>query len=66
MINYLVIGIYLNAEFPAVPVWIWILVAIGIVTFINIWGVKVITNVNFMLIAFQILMRCRFGAPARP
>lgn len=56
MINYLVIGIYLNAEFPAVPVWIWILLAIGIVTFINIRGVKVITNVNFMLIAFQILV----------
>ncbi|RST76954.1 APC family permease [Siminovitchia acidinfaciens] len=56
MINYLVIGIYLNAEFPSVPNWIWVILAILIVTFINIKGIKVVTNVNFFLIAFQIIV----------
>ncbi len=56
MINYLVIGIYLNAEFPSVPNWVWVILAILIVTFINIKGIKVVTNVNFFLIAFQIIV----------
>ncbi|MFD1705987.1 APC family permease [Siminovitchia sediminis] len=56
MINYLVIGIYLNAEFPSVPNWVWVLLAILIVTFINVRGIKVVTNVNFFLIAFQIIV----------
>ncbi len=56
MINYLVIGIYLNAEFPSVPNWVWVILAILIVTFINIRGIKVVTNVNFFLIAFQIIV----------
>ena len=29
MINYLVIGIYLEAAFPAIPAWVFILVAIA-------------------------------------
>ncbi|VEF46637.1 amino acid permease [Bacillus freudenreichii] len=56
MVNYLVIGIYLNAEFPSVPNWVWIILTISIVTFINIKGIKVVTNVNFVLIAFQIIV----------
>lgn len=56
MINYLVIGIYLNAEFPSVPNWVWVILAILIVTLINIRGIKVVTNVNFYLIAFQIIV----------
>ncbi|WP_144460495.1 APC family permease [Siminovitchia fortis] len=56
MINYLVLGIYLNAEFPSVPNWVWIILAILIVTFINIRGIKVVTNVNFFLIAFQVIV----------
>lgn len=56
MINYLVIGIYLNAEFPSVPIWVWIISAILIVTFVNIRGIKMIANVNFLLIAFQVIV----------
>jgi len=60
MLNYLVTGIYLNAEFPSVPNWVWVLLAIFIVTFINIRGIKVVTNVNFFLIVFQIIVVALF------
>src|SRR5690625_3443609 len=60
MINYLVIGIYLNAEFPTVPVWIWIIIAVLIVTFINIRGIKVVAGVNLTLISFQIIFVASF------
>jgi len=60
MINYLLIGIYLNAEFPAIPVWVWILLAIGLVTFINIRGIQLVANVNFLLILFQVIFVVMF------
>lgn len=60
MINYLLIGIYLNAEFSAVPVWVWILLAVTLVTFINIRGIKLVANVNFLLILFQVLFVVMF------
>lgn len=60
MINYLVIGIYLNAEFPSVPVWVWIILSILIVTFVNIRGIKVVAGVNLTLIAFQVVFVALF------
>lgn len=60
MINYLVIGIYLNAEFPSVPIWIWIIISILIVTFINIRGIKVVAGVNLTLISFQVIFVASF------
>src|SRR4051794_38611780 len=35
MLNYLVIGIYLNAAIPAVPAWVFVLITIVIVTVLN-------------------------------
>lgn len=60
MINYLLIGIYLNAEFPAVPTWVWIMLAVALVTFINIRGIKLVANVNFLLILFQVIFVIMF------
>ena len=42
MINYLVIGIYMEAAFPAVPAWVYILVSIAIVTVLNVVGLSLI------------------------
>lgn len=53
MINYLVIGIYLNASFPAVPNWVWIIIAIILVTGLNVLGIKLVTKANLALIAVQ-------------
>ncbi len=53
MINYLVIGIYLEAAFPAIPAWVFVLVAIVIVTILNIVGIVSVARANFVIIAVQ-------------
>jgi putrescine importer len=53
MINYLVMGIYLNAAIPAVPPWVFILVGIAIVTALNIIGIVSVARANALIIALQ-------------
>jgi putrescine importer len=53
MLNYLVIGIYLNAAIPAVPAWAFILVTIIVVTVLNIVGIVSVTRANVLIIAMQ-------------
>lgn len=53
MINYLVIGIYLNAQFPTVPIGVFAFVAIVLVTVLNVVGITTIANVNVAIIAAQ-------------
>jgi putrescine importer len=55
MINYLVIGIYLNAEYPSIPIWAWILVGIGLVTVLNLAGITSISHANNIIIAAQVV-----------
>ncbi len=56
MVIWLIGGVYLNAAFPGVPSWVWIVGFIAITTIINIIGIKVTTNVNFIMMVFQILV----------
>lgn len=60
MINYLVIGIYLEAAFPAVPAWIFILASIAIVTVLNIVGIVSVARANFVIIAIQAIFIVTF------
>jgi len=53
MINYLVIGIYVHAEYPGVPAPAVILVCIGLVTVLNVVGVRSIARANTAVIAAQ-------------
>jgi len=53
MINYLVIGIYLEVAMPAVPAWVWILLSIAVVTLLNIIGIVSVARANFVIIAVQ-------------
>ena len=55
MLNYLVIGIYMTAAIPAVPPWVWILIAIVVVTVLNIVGIVSVARANFLLLALQIV-----------
>ncbi|WP_254666454.1 APC family permease [Humibacillus sp. DSM 29435] len=64
MINYLVIGIYLNAQFPAVPIGVFALVAIVLVTVLNVVGITTIANVNVAIIAAQAVFIVLFVALA--
>lgn len=56
MVIWLIGGVYLNASFPSVPTWVWIVGFIAITTIINLIGLKVATNINFILMVFQILV----------
>lgn len=53
MLNYLVIGLYLNAAVPALPEWVIVLVTIAIVTVLNIVGIVSVARANLLIIAIQ-------------
>jgi amino acid transporter len=63
-INYLIIGIYLNAQFPEIPMTVFILSAIAIVTFLNVVGVDVIKRASFILVIAQLVFTVVFVAAA--
>lgn len=54
MINYLVIGLFLNTAFPAVPAWAFIVAAVALVTFFNIRGIGSVSGVSNALVAAQV------------
>lgn len=62
MLNYLVIGIYLEAAFPGVPAWVWIVATIAIVTVLNIVGIVSVARANVIIIAVQVLFIAIFVA----
>lgn len=56
MVVWLIGASYLNAEFPGVPTWVWILGFVIITTALNIFGLNVADKVNFALMSFQALV----------
>ena len=55
MICYLLMGIYINEYFPAIPVWVLIVIFIGLGAIINIIGAKVATTVDTIIIIAQLV-----------
>jgi len=64
MLNYLVMGIYLNAEFPAVPIPVWAILAVALVTVLNVVGITSIARMNTIIIAAQAIFIVVFVALA--
>jgi amino acid transporter len=64
MLNYLVIGIYMEAAFPALPAWVFIVVSVAIVTLLNIVGIVSVARANFVIIAVQTVFIVTFVAMA--
>ena len=64
MINYLVIGIYLNASFPGIPSWVFVLAAIVLVTVLNVIGIAQVARANALIILVQALFIVVFIAMA--
>ncbi|MFS2280516.1 APC family permease [Microbacterium sp. OR21] len=60
MVTYLVIGIYLNAAFPAIPMWVFFLAALVLVTLLNIIGIRLLSRVNLALLAVQFVFIAMF------
>jgi putrescine importer len=56
MVIWLIGGAYLQAKFPGVPFWVWILAFIAVTTVLNVLGIKTAERVNDLLMVFQILV----------
>ncbi|UOQ56587.1 APC family permease [Leucobacter allii] len=56
MINFMLIGIYLNTQFPAVPVWVFTLVALLLVLLFNILGITLVNKLNFAIIGLSVIL----------
>ncbi|MBB4614173.1 APC family permease [Novosphingobium taihuense] len=59
-INYLILGIYLGAQFPSVLAPVWSLGAIALVTVLNIIGVDVVRRASMALVAIQLVFAAVF------
>jgi amino acid transporter len=53
-INYLIVGLYLNAQFPSIPVLAPAFVAIALVTWLNIVGIEVVRRANLAMVLLQV------------
>ncbi|MDS9472654.1 APC family permease [Sporosarcina pasteurii] len=60
MVNFLLFGIFFSAAIPEIPSFVWILLLIVIVTFVNIKGVKLGANVNMIVIGLSLLFLAVF------
>ena len=64
MLNYLLIGVYLNQQFPAVPGWVFALLALVVVTGLNIVGIDAVKSANVVIVALQAIFFVVFFAVA--
>jgi putrescine importer len=62
MVIWLIGGSYLSAQFPSVPIGVWIIGFILVTTALNILGIKVADKANYVLMAFQLLVIVFFVA----
>jgi putrescine importer len=62
MVIWLIGGSYLSAQFPSVPIGVWIIGFILVTTVLNILGIKVADKANYVLMAFQLLVIVFFVA----
>lgn len=62
MVIWLIGGSYLQAQFPAIPMPVWILGFIVITSLLNVIGIKVADRTNLILMTFQILVIAFFVA----
>lgn len=64
MINFMLIGIYMNTQFPAVPIWVFTLIALLLVLVFNILGINLVNKANFVIIALSVVLVVAFVALA--
>ncbi|MEU0737929.1 APC family permease [Streptomyces sp. NPDC006134] len=56
MVIWLIGGSYLQAQFPDVPFWVWIVGFVAVTTALNVRGIKTAERVNDLLMVFQVLV----------
>ncbi len=56
MINFMLIGIYLNTQFPAIQAWAFTLTALLLVLLFNVLGISLVNKVNMAIIALSVIL----------
>lgn len=56
MINFMLIGIYLNTQFPGVPAWVFTLSGLVIVLGFNLLGITLVNRVNAVIISLSMVL----------
>jgi putrescine importer len=64
MINYLVIGLYMEDYFPSIHQPVWIVLTVLIVTGLNILGIRLLAGMNFVLVGAQFVFIVVFAVLA--
>ena len=64
MINYLLIGLYMQDYFPSTPQALWVILAVALVTGLNILGIKLLAGMNLVFVAAQFVFVAVFAAMA--
>ncbi len=59
MICYLLFGVYMNEYVPAVPIWVWVVIAAAVGATINIVGTRISGRVNVVVVSLQVVF-CLF------
>ncbi|MFZ4831694.1 APC family permease [Rouxiella sp. Mn2063] len=60
MINILLAKIYLEAIFPGVPSWMFVVGLVAIMTFFNLRGIKLVANLNSVIVVVQVAIMVVF------
>ncbi|MGM0875389.1 MAG: APC family permease [Bacillota bacterium] len=55
IIACLTFGIFLNAQFPSIPVYVWIIILNIVLAFVNIIGIKSVARVSGFSVIFQVI-----------
>ena len=56
MVNIILAGIYLDALFPTVNHWVWVIVLTAFMTGINLRGARFVANFNSLIVFVQLLV----------
>jgi amino acid transporter len=64
MINFLLIGIYLNTQFPDVPGWVFALASLLLVLVFNVLGITLVNKLNVAIVALSVLLVVVFAVLA--
>jgi amino acid transporter len=64
MINYLLIGLYMQDYFPSTPQALWIILAVVVVTGLNVLGIRLVAGANFVFVVAQFIFVAVFAVMA--
>lgn len=55
MINYLLIGLFMNIAFPEIPAWMFVVASIVLVTVLNVVGISQVAGMSNVIVGAQLV-----------